>query len=451
MKDEKVIKRFLFYLCTKNEIKIVRYLKERFGEENVDTTLNYNNQRNKYYNYFDMYSNNLLSEYIERHESFRSNEPIYQRFYKIYQQDKSLCMKFVKFICFQAKKHMYYKSEVDEHVYGYFYYSGTVIYIRYPELSVVQNENEAIRTTVYDYFQVVESVFGCICSPTFSRNIHQIGLSGIKTTFTPEQYNSHYVHSHLRKFEGTNAVTISAMCVGENSPIKTEAFNIESYMRKSNVFDLPMSFIYIMTEHLNTVVQVESIQGVPWAHISNISPVGSRSNLYLDKHNTCSSIENVPQDDIIKNKLRDSVIKMFEINNKLHLISFSVINGTVCYSNNNIDLVLQLNNLFSKTESAKDYAFCIKDNCVLDNNVFYYITGSTSTQRLPREDEYYVLFKNKEYDFKLTESKSEYTTLKIITDITLFSVIYNEFLKINRDYIKHGIKRKREKQDSLPF
>lgn len=139
------------------------------------------------------------------------------------------------------------------------------IIVHYPEVTIT---NSLGRThTIKDLYVKLEI-------------LPSIKFSGTRTTFTEKEWNSDYCHSHLPIKE-----TFHEFCTMGSDDLKKTFADIQV-----NLYSLSKMDVMLLKEQLNAYVSWESIEGVPYRHISNIGLIEEvqLDNLYFDNQESFS-------------------------------------------------------------------------------------------------------------------------------------------------------------------
>ena len=126
-----------------------------------------------------------------------------------------------------------------------------VILVWWPNVTITNENNKSVK--IQDlYAQVKVAIDGRIPYEFW-------GFFLNRTTFPETQYNSHYLHSHVPRFDGLPY--FNRPCLG-TGPINHTIMNLK------NEFDVPMWMLFC--HELNLYVQVESLRGGPYIRMETI-------------------------------------------------------------------------------------------------------------------------------------------------------------------------------------
>lgn len=131
-------------------------------------------------------------------------------------------------------------------------------------------------------------------------------LTGLRTTFTPEEYNSNYAHSHLLGIH----LYFAKFCTGNGTPINQIISKLSTGYKKVD-FNIFLQTIKIYVKH-------ESLDGVPHKYISNI---GTQSSA-------------LPVINIDPDKIK----KLFSILFQIFIVDYKLLNYTL--SDSSIDAII---------------------------------------------------------------------------------------------------------------
>lgn len=434
--SDSVWSRFFTFVMFSNERRIVSAWRRFYGEENVDSTVFYDNIKNAYIDkmrstkcdFGFRYNDSFITE-MRMIDGDMSELSVFGFAKFLYKKNKSKLVFYLREFCIGYVKSFgsRYLPEMEE---GCSVNNGVkepLIYVRFPKVRVTLNEDDSVYHDMEDYFISMSSVFGILGHIDFSTRGNQMGFSGCKTTFTSAAYNGGYVHSHRPMFTRGECVMFKSHCTGSNSPINRLASRIASAMTTANATELDYAYILQMADCISKFVTVESSQGVP--HIRMLSVFSSSSNVELRY-----SITSLLYSQSVNQRLFDIGKATFDLNKDAKLIKFSFIDGVVSISNSSLDTILLLSNLAYEIDKNES----IYVDAVI-NNGKYYKAGNISVARPSDSDKQsYVCLCGKKYMFKISDNDKEQNTntLKIIRPEHLVSFLEG-FLQKAQVYISN--------------
>lgn len=379
--EKEIFTRYLTYLLSFQTYQIVSVLRNKYGKDKVDSTVYYDNFKSYIAKILLNTKAVLFLGYINDNV-IRDSPNAIQRFYsecppiEICQHDiDTLKMTYddaplIDFL-------MDYRKEVKEGFYTlityfchylkwlynyncseYSYFSELEIglggegcnryispmtYVMYDKINIVQNENEDIQTTVYDYIVVVPTMLGMIGAKDFTTYSNQTGILGTKMSFTKDQLKSGYIHSH-REVGFGYGLRPTAHCTGGENPINDVVNIIRIRQRKHPWQAISRMEVLNFAENLYIYLGVESIQGGPWIKIQNMS--GGR-NLILSETTQWNDVYNLTsvRNSSWKEKMKAIANNMFMINKSKHFVKFSISTTGISFAQCTKDLAISFTNL----------------------------------------------------------------------------------------------------------
>lgn len=169
---------------------------------------------------------------------------------------------------------------------GYF---GTFnLYVYWPEVKITNESNHSHQ--IKDLYALVQFRIDGKLIGKFKLN---------RTTYTEAEWNSDYMHSHVPGIPKSNPSEFSSVCTG-SGPINSSI----TILQRSYDEDWWGAFAY----ELDRYVYVESIAGVPYRRMSNISLVRHRGNypisIDINHFGTLRDLRNVNEKSYVRNFLR---------------------------------------------------------------------------------------------------------------------------------------------------
>jgi hypothetical protein len=178
------------------------------------------------------------------------------------------------------------------------------ILFHYPEVELQNTMNDK----VYLFDLYVSGMF------TFNSSImHFSRLNGIRTTFSLDEIESSYSHSHLQ----SSIFNMQKFCLGNGTPLKElYSKNIEyTKTPDQQIFDYWLSYLY----NVENYISWESLEGGPHKYMEKIKPCPSRLQNVIKKSNLePKTIYNIACKELHKD---NSLIKGFVSNG---LLRFSI-------------------------------------------------------------------------------------------------------------------------------
>jgi hypothetical protein len=237
-------------------------------------------------------------------------------------------------------------------------------------------------------------------------------LSGTRTTFTPSQYTTRYIHSHIQRLEYNNLGEFRKCCLG-TGPIKdiTQAMKIEYDTNRWRLFCFELS----------RYVTIESLSGGPYIKLSSVVGYDKLHPIDGDILYSEKNYDKLPEH---SKMLNDFFIQLPNID----ILKFNY-NNTYRFALNNFELLVFISNAFITWYNQSSYRFMpnctLKDMLKLDfllqvtieNDTLYKLWGKES---LIIEEEFseatLFYFKGKEIKLNLIdedciESKLKYLLL----------------------------------------
>lgn len=374
--EKEIFTRYLTYLLSFQTYQIVNVLRNKYGKDKVDSTVYYNNFKKYiksilldtkttiFLDYLKEYvikdSPNAIQRLYSECPSVEINlndidtlkmtyddTPLIEFFIDYRKEFKEGFYTLVIYFCHYLRRLHNYNSK-----YSYFSeleiglggeccnsYVSPMTYVMYDKINIVQNEDEEIQTTVYDYIVVVPTMLGMIGAKDFATYTNQTGILGTKMTFTKEQLRSGYIHSHRETGHGYGLIP-KAHCTGGENPINDVVNIIKIRQRKHPWQVISRREILNFAENLYIYLGVESIQGGPWIKIQSMS----------GGHNVCIS-ETTQYDDVynsasVRNSMIESIAyNMFTMNKSKHFIKFSISTTGISFAQCTKDLAISFTNL----------------------------------------------------------------------------------------------------------
>ena len=378
--EKEIFTRYLTYLLSFQTYQIVNVLRNKYGKDKVDSTVYYDNFKSyiakilldtKAELFLSYINDNVIRDYPNAIQRYYSECPPIEicshdiDTLKMTYYDDSL-IDFLMDYRKNIKEGFYtlvvYFCHYLRWLYNYNYskysyfselenglgeeqnrYVSPMVYIMYDKIDVVQNENDKIRTTVYDYIIAVPTMLGMIGSKDFAIYTNQTGILGTKMTFTKDQLRAGYIHSHRETGFGYG-LRPTPHCTGGENPINDVVNIIKIRQRKHPWQTISRMEVLNFAENLYIYLGVESIQGGPWIKIQNMSGGHnvciSETTEWCDTYNS-ESIWNPSR----KDKMKSIANSMFLINKNKHFVKFSISTTGVSFAQCAKDLAISFTNL----------------------------------------------------------------------------------------------------------
>lgn len=206
-------------------------------------------------------------------------------------------------------------------------------------------------TNEYDKSITIKDLYAKITIKNYDGVITSDGVMLTRRTYTQEQWNSGYSHSHLPRFiSRTYRGEFNSPCLG-SGPILTTSQSLKSEFN----LDLWGLFVY----ELDKYVRVESVEGVPYIRLNQVT--GGHNIIDLDN----ISPSNIIWNDVYTNRLpydfMSAFIKYF-IGKKDFKVSYR--NGRWILGESYLDFSIKISNHF--INFINDYIKCTKHSWVLN-------------------------------------------------------------------------------------
>lgn len=312
-------------------------------------------------------------------------------------------------------------------------------------------------TNEYDESITIKDLYAKITINNYNGVITSDGVMLTRRTYTQEQWNSGYSHSHLPHFNSrTWKGNFNYPCLGLGPLIDT----LSTLKREFNL-DLWGLFVY----ELDKYVRVESVEGVPYIRLNQVT--GGRNIIDLDNIFPSNIIWNDVYASRLPYDFMSAFIKYF-IGKKDFKVSYR--NGRWILGESYLDFSIKISNHF--INFANDYIKRTKHNWVLNaliNNhivIYYnikdgklYDTEEEESLELPsgavESDDYYTLdssqliFKGEVVPLRvLKEKSSQDNKVLLLNTLYIMSIIRSITILINTKYGNSSETRNSEEADS---
>lgn len=293
------------------------------------------------------------------------------------------------------------------------------ILVHFPETTVT---NEFNRHTVvkHIYIKVPITSKGCL-ENVFTMN---------RSEYTVAELASDYMHSHTIHIPFEQFCDFQRCCLG-SGPIR------DTQMRLMSIYDEDIWYLFCL--ELSKFVEVESIEGVPYHRLENIS-LNKTELTDIDNIATNYTFHSVHT----KSKLEEPIKRFFSYYLDNNSLKFSFRNGIYSIGVPYIEYLINISNSFIEWVNAqpnlaplKNYLIQILKDCILEGRSLYIIEALDSSS-LERYRSYIgervCIFKGKTVTLTITDidtinESSTGNNVKVI-DPALASVFLNRILTI---------------------
>lgn len=312
-------------------------------------------------------------------------------------------------------------------------------------------------TNEYDESITIKDLYAKIVIKNYDGVITSDGVMLTRRTYTQEQWNSGYSHSHLPHFNSrTWKGDFGYPCLGSGPLIGTL-----STLRREFNLNLWGLFVY----ELDKYVRVESVEGVPYIRLNQVT--GGRNIIDLDT----IFPSNITWNDVYTGGLLHDIMSKFIkyfIGKKDFKVSYR--NGRWILGESYLDFSIKISNYF--INFVNDYIKRTKHNWVLnalinDHIVIYYnikdgklYDTEEKSLELPSDavesDDYYTLDSNPQLEFKgeivplrvLKEKSSQDNKVLLLNTLYIMGIIRSITILINTKYGNSSETRNSEEADS---
>lgn len=376
--EKEIFIRYITYLLSFQSYQIVSVLRNKYGKDKVDSTVYYDNFKKYIRNilltkarqFLDYIKDSVIRDSpnaIQRHypdcppieinandiETLKmtyEDSPVVEFLMNYRKEFKdgfyTLVVYFCHFLRWLYNNNYSSCSYVSELEIGLCndsnHYISPMVYIMYDKIDIVQNEDEKIRTTVYDYIIVVPTMLGMIGAKDFATFTNQTGILGTKMSFTKDQLKSGYIHSHRETGFGY-ALRPTPHCTGGENPINDAILMIRQRQRQHPWQTISRREVLNFAENLYIYLGVESIQGGPWIKIQGM--LGG-ANVCISESRYWSDVYNCNMwNPSWKEKMKVLADKIFGMNKELQYVKFSISTTGVHFAQCAKDLAISFTNL----------------------------------------------------------------------------------------------------------
>ena len=459
--------RYLTYMVFVNTYRIVDVFRKHFGKDNVDSTVFYENNKSQIVRVLNRSASSFISNICRDSNSTAISAgiinmwnqvhydvetlingyeeiPLYE--FLIRQRDKlgvESLMMYLKYIPrFAIIQRERFRPEIEETLYDR---SGDcindinqMVYVHFDEITITQNEDEKIKHKVNDYFVALNTSLGFMSSLMHAIRYNQIGLLGTKMTYTKDEFTSGYVHSHRPRLEhgSYSELAFASHCVGSRTPIRDIVFKIEGIMTKKENYIISKILVNQYASILKTYLEVESTTGGPYMRMQHIGSNDDSREILPDSIWTQGSTL------LSCSRRRESattkiINEMFDLNLKLHLITFRITSDTVEYAQCKHDVLFALYDLFmivykeTKDEECLDSISRVP--CFVKNDKIFYKGNNNGAPVTDNVRNKFIKICNKKYNFKLTEEQEE-ITYELLNSADM-NILYCRFYSKAKEFI----------------
>lgn len=312
-------------------------------------------------------------------------------------------------------------------------------------------------TNEYDESITIKDLYAKIVIKNYDGVITSDGVMLTRRTYTQEQWNSGYSHSHLPHFNSRIwKGDFGYPCLGSGPLVAT----LSTLKREFNL-DLWGLFVY----ELDKYVRVESVEGVPYIRLNQVT--GGRNIIDLDTIFPSNIIWNDVYTGRLPYDFMSAFIKYF-IGKKDFKVSYR--NGRWILGESYLDFSIKISNYF--INFVNDYIKRTKHNWVLNaliNNhiVIYYnikdgklYDTEEKSLELPSDavesDDYYTLGSYPQLEFKgevvplrvLKEKSSQDNKVLLLNTLYIMGIIRSITILINTKYGNSSETRNSEETNS---
>lgn len=314
----------------------------------------------------------------------------------------------------------------------------SLIYIWWPNVTVT-NENDK-SVVIQDLYAKIEVRLDGTIPPEY------IGFTLNRATYPAQQFESNYLHSHIREIPKNNFSTFMSPCLG-SGPIKDTILTLKNESSE----EMWMLFC----EELSMYVTVESLNGGPWKHLENIGALeelGSHTGYDFNKASRDVFAIEFPGNENLRGFLKYYL-------EKGHL-QLSFMNGKFTCSMPYHEYIIDVSNAFidyfnSHLKTTKEalelyYSHELLYSVIFDNGKFYKQGNNVSTQSLyAYQDKFVLTFKGKCITTKILESSDSNVlhTVTIIDNSFAMFVLKRILRTINYKY-RNGYNERRDQNPS---
>lgn len=313
----------------------------------------------------------------------------------------------------------------------------SLIYIWWPNVTVT-NENDK-SVVIQDLYAKMEVRLDGTIPPEY------IGFTLNRATYSSQQFESNYLHSHIREIPKYKFSTFMQPCLG-NGPIKDTILTLKNESSE----EMWMLFC----EELSMYVTVESLEGGPWKHLENIGALKaltSHTGYDLNKASRDAFATEFPGKENLKGFIKYYLEKghlqlsfmegKFTCSMPYHEYIIDVSNAFIEYFNNHL----------RTTKSALGFCYSrgLLYSVLFDNGKFYKQGNNVSAQSLYAYQGKFVLrFKGKDITTKILESPDPNVhTVTILNNGFAMFVLKSILRTINYKY-RNGYKERRDQDPS---
>lgn len=277
------------------------------------------------------------------------------------------------------------------------------IIVHFPEVTVTNEMDDSVD--IQDLFIKI----------TIRGNGNYFSIAGKRSTFTKNQYDARYIHSHIYPLDKWNPHVWHNLCFG-NGPISNTTEKLKSSLDENNLIEWKMFCI-----ELDLWTQVESLVGVPYVRMCKIL---SRR---LDKYCLYDSI------------LMDNDIKAFiSYVMKSNSIPFGFSESNYFIAMDDMDFVFHITSLYNKmleeTEAhPMDNAYC---DCIIDKDQLWCLSNDRIDVSI--KDGMKILdFKGQPVYLKFVESTDNAATFKILKPCIVQAIAGVITMTVNQLYTEN--------------
>ena len=308
-------------------------------------------------------------------------------------------------------------SEQKRYVCSMIQSNGFNIIVRWPSITVTNEIGD--NTDIYDLFCIVECrTDGTLYDILFTRS-----------TYTIEQFESGYIHSHIPKFsapisDNVNDVTANSFlqnitnpkhfCFGQG-PIR----NTISLLKTKCISGTLEENYLLLCRELDICVRVESLAGVPYTRISSIGAIGTRYK--YSKHKRKALPQELPKDFIVY-FLKNMDIKYVFVNNHVK-IGMSFDKFSIMLTRLFLEYAKQHNLDSDEVYSYITEAIIKEDKIMVANN---YADDYADIERwIANHDNTVITFKNTPFKIKLFRDRKRKQNKTFMIKSSYASYIYD--------------------------
>lgn len=294
------------------------------------------------------------------------------------------------------------------------------IVVHWPEVTVTNEQGESIK--IWDLYAKIDiRDNGILCSsPTFNRS-----------RYDDTQFQSGYMHSHISDIDYDCLSRFREMCLG-SSPIRNTIDSLET------CFDSTLWMLFC--EELNRLVSVESLEGIPYRHLSHVHRKANLDNIgsslgYISLSKALSDFNKPDMLDYMKE------FTLYYVEHGSYIISY--VDGMFTINDNPKAFILDISNHFidfynnkvmNNVPVNKEDVLSLTCNAVIEKDSLKIVRSTSTTNVVAHNNKFLFTFKGNPVHLRIDIHTERDKFLLVLAPVIAYTVTNQILNIINHKY-----------------